>query len=83
MPVHHDSLNAAGGLRFYLRRVRINQGGYDDSGYYWGRGGPLFYYESDGTAGEDELVTGYIRADDRADAKEHIEQFHPSAMFVR
>ena len=29
---------------FELRRIRINQGGYDDGGAYWGTGQPLYWY---------------------------------------
>lgn len=29
---------------FTLRRIRINQGGYDDGGAYWGTGQPLYWY---------------------------------------
>lgn len=32
--------------RFYLRRVRLNSGGYDDFGSYWGCGAPLYQAES-------------------------------------
>lgn len=42
--------------RFHLRRVRLNAGGYDSGGVYWGHGGALFHYESaDGTA------SGFVR----------------------
>ena len=29
---------------FELRRIRINNGGYDDGGAYWGTGQPLYWY---------------------------------------
>jgi hypothetical protein len=29
---------------FILRRIRINSGGYDDGGAYWGLGAPLYWY---------------------------------------
>lgn len=29
---------------FELRRIRINNGGYDDGGAYWGLGIPLYWY---------------------------------------
>jgi hypothetical protein len=32
---------------FTLRRVRINGGGYDSSGRYWGSGQPLYHYSAD------------------------------------
>lgn len=29
---------------FELRKIRLNQGGYDDGGAYWGTGAPLYWY---------------------------------------
>lgn len=29
--------------KFYLQRVRINSGGYDSGGAYWGIGSPLYW----------------------------------------
>lgn len=52
-------------IKFYLQHVRLNQGGYDDSGRYFGVGKRLYSYESDAYDGTD----GWIRANDRADAK--------------
>lgn len=33
--------------KVYLRRVRINNGGYDRPGSYWGTGQPLYYFQAD------------------------------------
>lgn len=49
-------------MRFYLRRVYLNQGGYDRHGVYFGRGGKLYEYWNDD-------AYGHVRAYDRADAK--------------
>ena len=36
-------LNFNAPLKFYLRRVPLNSGGYDSGGAYWGLGSPLYY----------------------------------------
>lgn len=53
--------------RFYLRRRKLNAGGYDSTGQYWGVGAPLWDYET-----RDGAVCGQLRADDRAHAKERV-----------
>ena len=57
-----------------LRHVRLNNGGYDDSGCYWGTGVRLYNYQSD--SGH---IDGYIRAPSRQNAKERIRSIfgHP------
>jgi hypothetical protein len=64
--------------RLTLRRIRINAGGYDSGGAYWGLGQPLWYVEDvDGNS-------QFIRARDREAAKAHIrEAWGPSAKFYR
>lgn len=54
-------------MKFYLRRVRLNSGGYDSDGYYWGTGIPLYRYWND-----EEGIDYEIRAYDRTDAKAKI-----------
>lgn len=44
--------------RFHLQRVRLDSGGYDEGGAYWGHGAPLFRFES-----EDGLLSGFLRVD--------------------
>jgi len=66
-------------MKFTLRRVRINQGGYDKHGHYWGVGQPLYEYESD----EGDLYQDYIRADNREHAKDKIRAKYPGATFYR
>lgn len=51
-------------MKVALRKVRLNNGGYDGSGQYWGVGQPLYYYES-----EDGEQYGYFRAVSRGIAK--------------
>lgn len=63
--------------KLYLRRVRINSGGYDDGGAYWGIGQPLFHVEDpDGNS-------QFMRAHNRAAAKTKILADWPGATFYR
>jgi len=59
-------------MRFYLHRLRINSGGYDRSGSYWGLGNPLYQYESEAD------TSGTIRARNRAHAKQVVSEMYPS-----
>lgn len=57
-----------------LRRIPLNQGGYDRHGRYYGVGAPLYewdYYNSDT---KDEEY-GELRASSRADAKEQVKHY--------
>lgn len=62
--------------RFYLSRVRINQGGYDSGGAYWGIGQPLFQ-----ACAADGDACFYFRVSDRSAAKNHILEQYPQATF--
>lgn len=64
--------------RFYLQRVRINSGGYDSGGAYWGIGAPLWRYES-----ECGSADGFLRSRDREAAKGAIRAIHVGARFFR
>lgn len=66
--------------RFRLVRVRLDRGGYDAGGAYWGVGTPLYYYEHED---ETELVYGHVRGATREKAKEQVRQQFPSAQFYR
>jgi hypothetical protein len=68
--VHMNTLN------FSLRRVRLNSGGYDSRGRYFGIGAPLFRYVS-----EDGSIDDEIRGKDREDAKDEIRRTYPHAKF--
>lgn len=68
-------------MRFTLRKVRINNGGYDDSGRYWGVGKPLYSYDPDDFT--NEYDGGHVRAYDREDAKTQVKAKYPSATFYR
>lgn len=64
--------------RFRLRRIRVNQGGYDSGGAYWGLGTPLW-------RAEDRTYTAiyYFRSTNRDAAKVHVLALHPDARFFR
>ncbi len=64
-------------VKFYLRKVRLDRGGYDSSGFYWGVG-LLYSYES-----EDGTLTGHLRAIDRAEAKTRLTEKYATARFFR
>lgn len=67
-----------------LQRVRLNSGGYDAQGSYWGHGQPLYYFMYD--AG-DTIESGTLRASDRESAKERVRTFNlshiPNVKFYR
>ena len=50
-------------MKIYCHKVRLNKGGYTDTGHYFGVGMPLYLFET-----EDCSVSDYIRAYDREDA---------------
>lgn len=66
--------------RFALQRVRLNQGGYDSTGTYWGIGMPLYCWQYYGDDEELDGIGDYIRAHDREDAKirvtKHVQWHH-------
>ena len=63
-------------IKLYLQKLRINKGGYDDHGVYYGVGRPVYTYYSD-----NEPITGEVRAIDREDAKCLIEEKYPNKEF--
>jgi len=57
-------------LKIILHRVRINQGGYDDKGRYWGASDiPLYFYMYD--IGQ-VTVSDHLRASNREIAKDKV-----------
>jgi hypothetical protein len=53
--------------KFTLQRVRLNKGGYNSRGHYYGHGQPLYWYMS-----EDGKYDGYVRALTRVAAKQKL-----------
>lgn len=62
----------------HLVKIRIDSGGYDSGGAYWGIGDPVFYFEAHVTD-----IRGYVRARDRTAAKAEVRSIHPAAKFFR
>lgn len=64
--------------KLYLRRVRLNNGGYDRNGTYFGVGKPLYWCaDADGT------VDFVVRVWDREGAKRAALVEYPRARFYR
>lgn len=61
-----------------LVRVRLNRGGYDSRGRYFGVGAPLYRFETD-----DGEIHGYVRARDRQHARLEVLKRHPQARMRR
>ncbi len=68
----------AAALKMTLRRIRLDSGGYDSQGTYYGIGQPLYWAASD-----DLSYDSVFRADDRDDAKAHVRELFPAARFYR
>jgi hypothetical protein len=64
--------------KFSLQRIRLDSGGYDSGGAYWGYGTPLYWYQS-----VDGQAEGFLRATSREKAKAEIRKSYPSAKFFR
>lgn len=66
------------GDRVYLRRLRLDSGGYDEGGAYWGHGAPIYWaYALDGAFD----IT--LRARSRKAAKAAILADYPGVRFFR
>jgi|SRR5436190_20049161 len=63
-----------------LRRIRLDSGGYDPGGAYWGLGAPLYWA---GNCGDGLDVDMFLRARNRDDAKAQIRADYPGARFYR
>lgn len=59
-----------------LRQIRLDSGGYDSTGAYWGHHQRLYWAASDD--GEYDTT---MRAVDRADAKAQVREVYPNARF--
>lgn len=78
----HGKSETKDACKFYLRRIRINSGGYDAGGAYWGLGAPLWWavtYDLD----EGREVDRWFRATDRAAARAEVRKLFPQATFYR
>jgi hypothetical protein len=64
--------------KLVLRRVRLDSGGYDPNGTYFGVGTPLYWFAS-----EDGSIDDMTRADSREAAKAYVGAMYPNARFFR
>lgn len=58
--------------KVHLVRVRLDSGGYDDGGAYWGLGEPLYHAYDDSLSSDHEEGKGvyaFVRAGNRKQAK--------------
>lgn len=65
-------------IKLYLRKIRLDSGGYDPNGTYFGTGQPLYWY-----ADADGKVDAMLRATDRGAAIQAIRLRYPLATFFR
>lgn len=80
--VEHESDAAE---KFKLSRVRLNSGGYDDGGAYWGAPSNLWVAECETDRDGEHLYTRlFLRAPDRDQAKGMLRaRFFRNARFYR
>lgn len=74
----HGQLHPANEAKVRVSRVRLDRGGYDSGGAYWGLGKPLYWVRSD-----DGAVNEFFRAWDREGAKEKALAVNPDLKFFR
>jgi hypothetical protein len=65
--------------KLYVRRLRLNAGGYDANGAYFGGGAPPLFW----IASADLKIDYVVRAANRAAAKLTALTDYPSALFFR
>lgn len=76
----HGEPNYAG--KMVLVRVRVDNGGYDKNGTYFGDGGRFSVYWF-ASADEDQSIEGTLWAASREEAKRHVREMYPNARFYR
>lgn len=69
--------------KFSLCRIRLNSGGYDSGGAYWGLGPRLYYAAASRDDDGSMIADRYFRARDREAAKTHLRREFPDARFYR
>ena len=76
-PQRGRNITSADRVRFSLQKVRIDSGGYDSGGAYWGVGNPLYW-----ACSEDGKIERFFRALDRGQARRIInDEFHGARFF--
>ena len=61
-----------------IRKVRLDRGGYDSDGRYFGIGAPLFIVSNEKDEETDDIKEVYIRASDKEAAKKYVKEHNPS-----
>lgn len=74
--IQDEDENYAG--KIFLMRVRLNQGGYDRNGTYFGTGAPLYW-----CANEEYTIDFILRANSRESARELVLKKYPHAKVRR
>ena len=75
-PSIHSGVDPSATIKMYLRRVLLDDGGYDDNGTYFGHGQPIFWYaDAEGT------IDCTVRAKDRDGAQKRVRDLYPKATF--
>lgn len=69
------------GTKFYLSEKRLDAGGYDDRGRYYGRTNERLYEFESATRVDGEYLSGEFRARDRKAAKALMRKKFPGATF--
>lgn len=69
-------------VRFHLRKLPLDSGGYDRGGAYWGIGQPLWYACSEEPL-DGEHAELYLRASTRERAKDQVRERFCAARFYR
>lgn len=62
--------------KIHVTRVRIDRGGYDQNGTYWGAGAPLYWCTNDTC---DDDIDFVVRAADRESARQRVLDHYPNA----
>ena len=70
--IHDESAEFSGEIT--LRKVRLDQGGYDPNGTYFGIGRPLYWY-----ANAEGTIDGMLRDDSRTGARAQVLAKYPKA----
>lgn len=63
-------------VKFKMERVRLNSGGYDNGGAYWGWGDPLYFAYAEGNS-------MFVRGASREAAKRQVRLSFPLATFYK
>ena len=75
-PRHHQTRRSEKTEPFSLRQVRLDRGGYDEDGRYFGQGQTLWAYDN-------RDAWGHLRAVSRDAAKRALSEKYPGARFTR